>query len=203
MTTLLGLDVTGRPVLVAGGGPVAARRAGVLAADGALVTVVAPRLCEDLRRLVACGAVTWAERKVAETDVDGAWLVHAATDDPGVNDALCTWASARRVWSVNAGNGERGTARTPATTVHAGLAVGVVSTGRPDPARVAAVRDALDLTLTSGRVDLRARRPPGGRGGHVGRGGRGGDGHAACTEHEGSPAVLLVGAGAGLPTGRT
>ncbi|HET7659162.1 MAG TPA: NAD(P)-dependent oxidoreductase [Oryzihumus sp.] len=169
MTTLLGLDVTGRPVLVAGGGPVAARRAGALAADGALVTVVAPQLCEDLRDLVTSGVAAWAEREVAETDLDGTWLVHAATDDSEVNAALCAWASARRVWSVNAGDGARGTARTPATTVHAGLAVGVVSTGRPDPARVAAVRDALDLTLASGRVDLRARRPGGddGAGGGV------------------------------------
>lgn len=179
MTTLLGLDVTGRPVLVAGGGPVAARRAGALAADGALVTVVAPQLCEDLRDLVTSGAVAWAEREVAERDVDGTWLVHAATDDSEVNDALCAWASARRVWSVNAGDGDRGTARTPATTLHAGLAVGVVSTGRPDPARVAAVRDALDLTLASGQVDLRAHRP--------------------AVSDGASGRVLLVGGGPGAP----
>ena len=37
MTTLVGLEVEGRPVLVAGGGPVAARRATALAADGAVV----------------------------------------------------------------------------------------------------------------------------------------------------------------------
>ena len=35
MTTLLGLDLTGRDVLVAGGGPVAARRAADLTDGGA------------------------------------------------------------------------------------------------------------------------------------------------------------------------
>ncbi len=53
MTTLLGLDLAGRTVLVAGGGPVAARRARAMADDGAHVRVVAPQVCEDLRDLVA------------------------------------------------------------------------------------------------------------------------------------------------------
>ena len=48
----LHLDVTGRRVLVAGGGPVAARRARDLLEAGALVRVVAPALCEDLRELL-------------------------------------------------------------------------------------------------------------------------------------------------------
>jgi uroporphyrin-III C-methyltransferase/precorrin-2 dehydrogenase/sirohydrochlorin ferrochelatase len=53
---------------------------------------------------------------------------------------------------------ELGTARTPATTEHADLLVGVVSTGHPDPRRATSVRDRLESTLQSGDVDLRARR---------------------------------------------
>ena len=45
----LSLDLRGRRVLVVGGGPVAARRASGLADAGALVDVVAPFVCEDLR----------------------------------------------------------------------------------------------------------------------------------------------------------
>ncbi|MGO1294869.1 MAG: NAD(P)-dependent oxidoreductase, partial [Cellulosimicrobium funkei] len=89
MTTLLGIDLAGRTVLVAGGGPVAARRARAMADDGAHVRVVAPHVCEDLRDLVAAslraplrapspaglradgevapgGRVTWAPRDVRE-----------------------------------------------------------------------------------------------------------------------------------------
>ena len=136
MTTLVGLDVSGRRVVVAGGGPVAARRATALARDGAVVTVVAPQLCEDLVDAVADGTVSWVDREVAEADLAQAWLVHAATDDPGVNAQVAQWATARRVWSVCASDAELGTARTPATTEHAGLLVGVVSTGsRRPPAR--------------------------------------------------------------------
>lgn len=158
MTTLLGLELAGRPVLVAGGGPVAARRAVTLASDGALVTVVSPALCEDLADAWAAGTVTWVDREVREADVDGTWLVHAATGDPGVDAALCGWATQRRVWSVNAGAADAGTARTPATAIHSGLAVGVVSTGLADPARVRSVRDALVGALELEPLDLRTRR---------------------------------------------
>ena len=161
MTTLVGLDVTGRRVVVAGGGPVAARRATALAHDGALVAVVAPQLCEDLLDAVADGTVEWVGREVEDGDLAGAWLVHAATDDPQVNAEVSRWATARRIWSVCASAAELGTARTPATADHAGLLLGVVSTGTPDPQRAQLVRDQLEWALKSGDLDLRARRPRG------------------------------------------
>ncbi|WP_435738096.1 uroporphyrinogen-III C-methyltransferase [Cellulosimicrobium sp. PMB13] len=160
MTTLLGLDVTGRTVLVAGGGPVAARRARALADDGAHVRVVAPQLCEDLRDLVAAsvsagylssirppddrypalsgGGVTWVPREVRESDLDDAWLVLTATDDSAVNRTVAEWASRRRTWCVNAGAAHEGSARTPATTRSGDVLVGVVSdVTTPQPARAA------------------------------------------------------------------
>jgi uroporphyrin-III C-methyltransferase/precorrin-2 dehydrogenase/sirohydrochlorin ferrochelatase len=160
----MGLDVADRPVLVAGGGPVAARRAAALAADGAVVTVVAPQVCEDLVDLVVDGLVRWRERPVTEADLDGVWLVHAATDDRIANAELCRWATQRRIWSVDASAAGRGSARTPATMTHAGVSVGVISQGSADPARAAAVRDALATVLTCDPLDLRARRRPTGKG---------------------------------------
>jgi uroporphyrin-III C-methyltransferase / precorrin-2 dehydrogenase / sirohydrochlorin ferrochelatase len=158
MSTLLGLDVTGRPVLVAGGGPLAARQASALATDGALVRIVAPGLCEDLADLVAAGAVTWADRDVQEDDLDGAWLVHAATGDPRTDAEVCRWAGSRRIWSVCAGAVGQGTARPAATVAHAGLTVGVVSQDDDEPARAASVRDQLARTLHDAPLDLRRRR---------------------------------------------
>ena len=164
MTVLMGLEVAGRDVLVAGGGPVAARRAATLAEQGARVTVVAPQLCEDLVDLVAAAQARWVDREVREADLEDCWLVHAATDDPRANDEVCRWATERRIWSVNAGGATAGTARTPATTSVGGLAVGVVSTGSPDPRRTSAVRDQLATVLDEGTLDLRARRSGAGSG---------------------------------------
>lgn len=164
MTALVGLELAGRAVLVAGGGPVAARRVAPLVAEGAVVTVVAPALCEDLRDRVAAGEVTWVDREARPEDCDGAWLVHAATSDPRANAAVCRWATARRVFSVSASAVADGTARTPASVQHAGLVVGVASTGPADPARTVVVRDRLAATLQLEQVDLRTKREAVGRG---------------------------------------
>jgi uroporphyrin-III C-methyltransferase/precorrin-2 dehydrogenase/sirohydrochlorin ferrochelatase len=167
MTTLVGLDLSGRAVLVAGGGPVAARRVATLLEDGAIVTVVAPQLCEDLVDRVLADEVVWHRRSVEESDLDGVWFVHAATDDPEVNARVCQWATDRVVWSVCASSAGQGTARTPATARHAGLTVAVTSAGDPDPARAARVRDQLTDTLTTGTLDLRHHRRGSGSRGRV------------------------------------
>jgi uroporphyrin-III C-methyltransferase / precorrin-2 dehydrogenase / sirohydrochlorin ferrochelatase len=166
MTTMLGLDLTGRRVLVVGGGPVAARRVQALVADGASVLVVAPALCEPLRDAHRWGQVTWKAREVAERDLDDAWLVHTATGDRATDDQVAAWAAERRVFCVHAGRAAGGTARTPATTSLGDVLVGVVSTGAPDPGRTLVVRDALaekvrDVLadhLREGQVDVRGRR---------------------------------------------
>ena len=167
MTTLVGLELTGRAVLVAGGGPVAARRATQFVADGADVLVIAPEICEDLAALVTDGVVAWRPGEVRESDLDDVWLVHTATGDRWVDRQIALWAEARRVWCVNAGSAAHGTARTPATTRSGDVLVGVVTDARvegadgADPRRVAAIRDSLADHLRAGEVDQRRRRRTG------------------------------------------
>ena len=175
MTTLLGLELTGRRVVVAGGGPVAARRVQSLRVRGADVLVVAPQLCEELAELAEDRVVRWRAGDVQEADLDGAWLVQTATGDRAVDAQVAAWAEARRTWCVHAGDPEAGTARTPATTRSGDVLVGVVSTGPADPRRSVTVRDQLAETLRSGGADLRRRRPVPGHGRVVLVGGGPGD----------------------------
>lgn len=163
MTTLLGLQLTGRRVLVVGGGPVAARRVQSLLADAARVVVVAPQLCEVLLDLHRWGLIEWRVREVEESDLDGAWLVHTATGDRTTDAAVLAWATERQTFCVDAGSGTDGSARTPATTQQGDVLVGVVSTGAADPRRTIAVRDAFASQLREGRVDLRHKRAHAGR----------------------------------------
>ena len=147
----LHLDLAGRRVLVAGGGPVAARRAGDLVAAGADVHVVAPAVCEDLRDLLP--ALTWHEREALAGDVEGAWLVHTATGDRATDDALAAAAEERRTWCVRADDAASSAAWTPAVvrrevdggTVTASVTVSV-SAGR-DPRRARALKEALGRWL--------------------------------------------------------
>lgn len=148
--TLLGLDLTGRRVVVVGGGRVAARRTTSLVEAGADVRVIAPEITPGLRGL----PITWDARGVVPDDLDGAWLVHVATDDAELNATVADWAEQRRIWCVQAGRASEGTARTPALAHEAGVLVGVLSAGDPDPGRVRTVRD-----LVIGMLRRRYVRP--------------------------------------------
>lgn len=150
------LDVAGRRVVVVGGGPVAARRVARLVADGADVLVVAPRLCEDLTELVARGAVRWTGREYVAGDLDGAWLVHTATGDAAVDDAVAADAEAARTWCVRADDAGRSTAWTPSVARVDDVTVAVTA-GR-DPRRAAALRSAIQLLLETGELPLRRHR---------------------------------------------
>ena len=163
MTTLLGVDLVGRRVVVVGAGAVGTRRARGLAADGAHVVLVDPAPSDAARALgadPAAGAVELVERAALPTDVDDAWLVVAATARPEVDAEVARWCLERRTWCVS---GRQGTARTVATSRHDDLVLGVVSAGAPDPRRVAALRDALATHVSSGAVDLRRHREGPGR----------------------------------------
>ncbi|WP_282945315.1 uroporphyrinogen-III C-methyltransferase [Cellulomonas endometrii] len=159
MTLLAGLDVAGRPVLVVGGGPVAARRARTAVDAGADVLVVAPEVVDDLLELEASGVVRLRRRPVREADVADVWFVWTCTGLAAVDDAVVGWASARRVFCVAAADARTGTARTPAAARIGGLLVGVLSEGVPDPRRAAAVRDRIVLALLDPATDTRAGRP--------------------------------------------
>jgi uroporphyrin-III C-methyltransferase/precorrin-2 dehydrogenase/sirohydrochlorin ferrochelatase len=150
------LELAGRRAVVVGGGPVALRRARGLLAAGARVEVIAPAVLPELAEL---SEVTVSLRGYADGDLDGAWVAHACADDPAVNAAVSAEAERRRIPCVRADDAAGGSARTPAVTRGAGLVVAVGSDGGADPARVAAVRDAVALLLDTGELPLRARRP--------------------------------------------
>lgn len=155
------LDLTDRQVVVVGGGPVAARRVCGLLDAGAVVTVVAPWVCEALTELAAAGRVGWVVRDYSgPADLDGAWLVHTATGDAATDVAVRSDAEVRRVLCVDAGAGHRGSAQVPAVarveTPDGPVTVAV--NGHRDPRRAQAVRDAVATGLTDGTLPLRSRR---------------------------------------------
>jgi uroporphyrin-III C-methyltransferase/precorrin-2 dehydrogenase/sirohydrochlorin ferrochelatase len=159
------LDLTGRPVLVVGGGAVAARRARALATAGADVLVVAPDISAEIGAL----GVRIEQRPFEVADLDGVWLAMACTDDPTVNAAVSAAAEQRRTFCVRADAATQGTARTSAAARHDGLTVAV--NGGDDPARAVALRDAIAAALDAGDLPTRrARRAAAGQVALVGGG---------------------------------
>lgn len=159
MTTMIGVALTGRRVVLVGGGPVSARRLGRFLSEGASVRVVAPELAAQTRALVVEHDVEWIPRAFERTDIEDAWLVHTATGDRAVDREVAVVCEQRRVFCINASDGDRGTARMTAQTSAGDLAVGVASAVGADPRRVAAMRDAIASVIDSGRLPLRRKRP--------------------------------------------
>ncbi|PZG05790.1 uroporphyrinogen-III C-methyltransferase [Nonomuraea aridisoli] len=153
---LLGLRLSGRRVLVVGGGRVAQRRVPALLDAGAEVTVVSPSVTPALDDLIAAGRVTWHARPYEVGDCDGAWLVQACTDDRSVNTAVAAEAEAKRVWCVRADDKDASAAWTPASGRDGEISVAVTAGG--DPRRAAGIRDAVVEALRDGTVDARRNR---------------------------------------------
>ncbi|HEX6919654.1 MAG TPA: uroporphyrinogen-III C-methyltransferase [Actinomycetes bacterium] len=153
----LSLDLAGRRVIVVGGGPVAARRTTGLLAAGADVVVVAPALCEDLADLAAEDRIRWLPRDYADGDLRDAWLVHTATGDRLVDQAVATEAETRRVWCVRADDAQHSAAWTPAVARAGDVVVSVTAGG--DPRRARRLRDAVAAGLDTGALPLRHHRP--------------------------------------------
>ncbi|OEU96725.1 uroporphyrinogen-III C-methyltransferase [Streptomyces oceani] len=146
----VGLRLTGRRVVVLGGGTVAQRRLPALLAAGAEVTLVAPAATPSVEAMATAGELAWERRGYRAGDLAEAWYVLIATDDPAANAAASNEAEARRVWAVRSDDAAAATAWTPATGRSAGVTVAVL-TGH-DPRRSAGVRDAVVAGLRDGTL---------------------------------------------------
>lgn len=88
------LKLEGRPCLVVGAGTVAESKIESLLRCGAIVRVIAPAATEAVRGFAAAGKIVWEERKFLPSDLNGAFLVVAATSSPELHEQI--WQKARR-----------------------------------------------------------------------------------------------------------
>ena len=94
------LKLSGRRCLVVGGGDVGLEKVeGLLACDGD-VMLVAPDAIEPLRALAAEGSIRWERREYRPDDLEGTFMVIAATNDTDVNIGVYEDAE-RRAMLVN------------------------------------------------------------------------------------------------------
>jgi uroporphyrin-III C-methyltransferase len=82
------LKLAGRRCFLVGAGNVALGKIGSLLATGLDLTVVAPHALSEIRQLAAEGKLHFFERVFAPEDLEGSFLVIAATDSPEVNSAV-------------------------------------------------------------------------------------------------------------------
>jgi uroporphyrin-III C-methyltransferase/precorrin-2 dehydrogenase/sirohydrochlorin ferrochelatase len=151
------LNLTGLPVVVVGGGVVAASKLDGLIEAGAQITVIAPAISDAIRARAAELATASAdperspstialiERGFAAGDLDGArWVVAAAT--PEVNREVAS-ASAARGLFVNAVDDLASASAFLGAVVRRGPAMLAISTAGLAPALAGLLREALEAIL--------------------------------------------------------
>lgn len=149
------LRLGGRLVLVVGGGVVAERKVGDLLAAGARVQVVAPEVTAGLAELAQRGEVALERRPFEAGDVEGAWLVIAATDAPDAQAAAREAADRARVFVVAVDDPANATAYGGAVLRREGMTV-AISTAGAAPALARLLREVLEQALPEGDWVARA-----------------------------------------------
>ncbi len=143
------LDVENKPVIVIGGGEVAARKVRLLLSAGADVTVIAPELGPTISEFEAAGRVRYANKRYEKSDIEGSWLVVSATGDAAVEEQVYADATAARIFCNAVDRQDNCSYITPAIVDRSPLVV-AISSGGSAPVLARRIRARLEATLPSG-----------------------------------------------------
>lgn len=143
------LNIKGRPCVVVGGGAVAARKAALLHAAGADVTVIAPKLDPALAGWVQGQKIKYRSDSFHAAALEGAVLVLAATDDAAVNRRVYEAANARGIPVNVADNPSLSSFIMPSIVDRSPLIV-AVSTGGASPILARFLRARLEAFIPAG-----------------------------------------------------
>lgn len=143
------LRLRDRRVLVVGGGSVGARKVAELVEAGANVVVVAKE--------TSITGVEVHRRAFVETDLDGVWLVIAATNDRETNRAIAAAAESRRVFVNAVDDPPNASAFFGAVIRRAPFLIAISSSGEL-PAMSRLLREMIEAALPSDQWIERARQ---------------------------------------------
>jgi uroporphyrin-III C-methyltransferase/precorrin-2 dehydrogenase/sirohydrochlorin ferrochelatase len=142
------LDVRDRLIVVVGGGAVASRKVELLLRASARVRVIAPALDPTLAVWRDAGRIEYRPVAFSASQLDGAALVIAATDDAGVNDAVAVAARALGVWVNTVDDRERSDVIFPAIVDRSPVIVAIGTEGS-SPTLARRVRSQIEALLPS------------------------------------------------------
>jgi len=127
--------------VVIGGGKVAARKVQALLDANAKITVVSPQMIETLHDLVRKGKIQWRKKYFHPADLNGAFIVIAATNDHETNREIVSCCHSHQLVNV-VSNPELGNFHVPAVLRRGKLTI-AVSTQGAAPMLAKKIRDEL------------------------------------------------------------
>ena len=141
----LNVDLSGRSLILVGGGKVAERKVrGILSAGTETsICVIAPKITIVLQEHAAAGRLCWKQACYADGMLEGAFLVYAATDLREVNAAVAAEAKRRGIPVNVIDDPAASTFQVPAS-IRRGELILSVSTAGGSPALSRAIRMELE-----------------------------------------------------------
>ncbi|WP_413712924.1 uroporphyrinogen-III C-methyltransferase [Serratia marcescens] len=139
-------DLKQRPVLVVGGGDVAARKVDLLQRAGAEIRIVAQSLSPELEQQRQQGQVLWLGKSFDPQQLDDVFMAIAATDDNALNAAVFAEADKRRVLANVVDDQPRCSFIFPSIIDRSPLVVAVSSSGQA-PVLARLLREKLEALL--------------------------------------------------------
>ncbi len=140
------IDTHELPVLVVGGGDVAARKLELLCRTYARVRVIALEACDEVRALGATGKIDLSERAVSDGDIRDVQLAYLATNDEALNVRLAAVARSRGILANVVDNPAHCRFITP-SIVDRGRLVVAISTAGAAPVFARDIRARLEAWL--------------------------------------------------------
>ena len=137
------LNLTGRRCVIIGGGQIATGKISKLLDSGANIVVISPDVTEEIQNLSANGFTELYLRKYQVGDIDGAFLVIAATNDRAVNQQIFEDAEKSGVL-LNAVDDMPHCSFIAPSVVERGSVTVAISTGGASPALARKLRETLE-----------------------------------------------------------
>lgn len=94
------LNISGKQVVVIGGGAVATRKVASLIRAEALVTIVSPELSPKLQLLADENVIQWRKKSFSADDIKNAFMIVAATNSTHINEIVAASASQNQLCNI-------------------------------------------------------------------------------------------------------
>jgi precorrin-2 dehydrogenase / sirohydrochlorin ferrochelatase len=122
------IELREKNVVIVGGGHVAERRVHTLLETGASLTVISPMIKKGIRSQWENGRLNWRQKTFELNDVEDAFLIIIATNDPVVNQSVIEAAPTNSLINA-ASEAEKGNVEFPSFFRRGKLAISVSTSG--------------------------------------------------------------------------
>ena len=147
------LDLQDLKVLVVGGGEVAARKVKRLLLTEANITIVSPEINDQIKQFIANNKIKYFKRKFIPSDLEGVFLVIAATNCPDTNSNIGHLANKKNKLVNIVDNRQLSNLILPSVVNRGDLLI-TIATGGNAPALSKEIRKKLEMEFGSEYEDF-------------------------------------------------